>query len=343
MRLARVSAALTLGLLSNIASAIDASVSLTNADLTAFARGVRAQGTSGIDAWFLVDNLSRMLMSASQTDAQNALAVAKRHTAQCFIGRGNARPNRADYIVGYWKGDSGIATTVSPEDCLPYNPAQVSILNPPASAPPTTADWVITDGTQRMLILSSAQDAQDALTVVRRHTAQCFIGRGNQRAERQMFIADYWVGDTPFEGTVSREDCYRYDPSSLRTIEERQWTWKVIDPEFRVRTAGITFAGKLRVQYATAVTIIPFERLATVSFVASTSRLRLSVEATPVVVAVSGAGGPQTLGSINVGSYYSTSLGLRGVFQPTSGTITATPTNVSVQLLDGSMLVSGDA
>lgn len=49
------------------------------------------------------DGRSRMIMLDNEQDAEAALALAKRHKAQCFIGRDNQRPNRCSYIVRYWK------------------------------------------------------------------------------------------------------------------------------------------------------------------------------------------------------------------------------------------------
>jgi len=42
-------------------------------------------------------------MLDNEQDAKCALALAKNHTKQCFIGRDNRRPNRKDFIVLYWE------------------------------------------------------------------------------------------------------------------------------------------------------------------------------------------------------------------------------------------------
>lgn len=42
-------------------------------------------------------------MLDNEQDAKAALAMAKQHTSQCFIGRDNKRPNRKDYIIQYWQ------------------------------------------------------------------------------------------------------------------------------------------------------------------------------------------------------------------------------------------------
>ena len=40
---------------------------------------------------------------ADREDAEAGLEVAKRHTQICYIGKSNTRPNRADYVMTYWK------------------------------------------------------------------------------------------------------------------------------------------------------------------------------------------------------------------------------------------------
>jgi sphingomyelin phosphodiesterase len=57
----------------------------------------------GASGWLLTDGRSRMLTLDTRQDALDALALARRHTKHCFIGRGNARANRSSYIVAYWE------------------------------------------------------------------------------------------------------------------------------------------------------------------------------------------------------------------------------------------------
>lgn len=147
---------------------------------------------AGAIGWRLVETLASgqehwMLILDNQADATAALAVARRSTSSCFIGRGNTRPNRADYIVDYWKGKSGQATTIPAPDCIPYNKAGLKILDEGATG------WLLTDGSSRMLILDNQQDAKNALTLAQANSKQCFIGRSNARPNRRDYIVQYWL------------------------------------------------------------------------------------------------------------------------------------------------------
>jgi hypothetical protein len=140
----------------------------------------------GASGWLLTDGVSRMLILDNQTDAQNALALAQRHTEHCFIGRDNTRSNRLSYIVEYWDGSSGENTTISNEDCINYNENNLSIVDLGATG------WRITDGFSAMLILDNLDDANDALLLTQTFSEQCFIGRGNNRDNRLSYIVEYW-------------------------------------------------------------------------------------------------------------------------------------------------------
>jgi hypothetical protein len=127
-----------------------------------------------------------MLMLDNRADAERALALARMHTAHCFIGRDNRRPNRRDFIMEYWTGDSGIASTIPGEDCISYNSSSLRIENEGASG------WLLTDGSSRMVTLDNRADAEQAMGVASGSSRQCFIGRNNSRPNRKEYIVQYW-------------------------------------------------------------------------------------------------------------------------------------------------------
>lgn len=140
----------------------------------------------GKQGWLLTDGSSRMLMLDNQEDAENALALARGHTAHCFIGRDNNRAVRSDYIVEYWEGKSGQATKIGKEDCLSYQRAGLKIVDEGAKG------WLLTDGKSAIVLLDDQQDAERALALAKGYSQQCFIGRDNTRANRKDYIVEYW-------------------------------------------------------------------------------------------------------------------------------------------------------
>lgn len=143
----------------------------------------------GSIGWQLLEGSSHaMLLLDNQTDAQKALALAGRHTKMCFFGRNNSRTNRADYIVYYWRGSSEQQTTIPAEDCIPYDPAALRVVNA------GTIGWQLMEGASHaMLLLDTETDAKNALTWAKAFTKECFIGRDNQRTDRSKYIVGYWL------------------------------------------------------------------------------------------------------------------------------------------------------
>ena len=140
----------------------------------------------GAGGWLLTDGTSRMLMLDNRGDAGRAFALARMHTAHCFIGRDNRRTNRRDYIMEYWTGDSGLTATIQGEDCISYNSGTLEIRNEGANG------WLLTDGSSRMVMLDNRADAEQALGVASGSSRQCYIGRNNNRPDRKAFIVGYW-------------------------------------------------------------------------------------------------------------------------------------------------------
>lgn len=139
----------------------------------------------GANGWLLTDGSSRMLTLDNRADAARALALARTHTAHCFIGRDNRRPNRKDFIMEYWTGDSGLSGTIAREDCISYNPGSLQVRDEGAGG------WLLTDGRSRMATLDTRSDAEQALGVASGSSSQCFIGRSNSRPNRKDYIVQY--------------------------------------------------------------------------------------------------------------------------------------------------------
>ena len=61
----------------------------------------------GSDGWLLVRDdgmsLTSLQLLDTHADAEGALAVAKRFTAMCFIGRNNRRADHIRFVMVYWK------------------------------------------------------------------------------------------------------------------------------------------------------------------------------------------------------------------------------------------------
>ena len=80
-----------------------------------------------------------------------------------------------------------------------------------------------------MLMLANETDARNALALAQAHSAQCFIGRNNKRTNRRDYIVEYWIGQSALPAVhMTREDCQRYDPATLRIVDAAEQGWQLV-------------------------------------------------------------------------------------------------------------------
>jgi hypothetical protein len=136
--------------------------------------------------WVLADGSNNLLTLDNESDAQQALALARRFKSHCFLGRGNTRPNRSDYIIEYWEAPTRAPTVIDAEDCVRYDAGALRIAESGAQG------FVLTDGRSRLLAADTQKDAQKAWDIAQKHSMLCFIGRGNRRLNQRDYIVQYW-------------------------------------------------------------------------------------------------------------------------------------------------------
>lgn len=81
-------------------------------------------------------------------------------------------------------------------------------------------DWLLTDGTSRMMLFEDHEEAEQAKAIIEHYgmTRRCFVGRPDPSME--YFLVD---GEAP-EGSMADEDCVSFDPDALEIRPEgEQW------------------------------------------------------------------------------------------------------------------------
>lgn len=143
----------------------------------------------GAPGFELRSNAGRLKLLDTAQDAQNALSVARGFTQRCFIGQRTPRGCCTVDGTEYWKGGAGRAGPVSPEDCLGYNPNNLTIVQVNDA---NGTWWSLRDGSMWMEAYSTEAGAVRGLRMAQQHSSQCFIGRSNGRANRYAYILEYW-------------------------------------------------------------------------------------------------------------------------------------------------------
>jgi TPR repeat protein len=137
--------------------------------------------------WLLTDGRWSMQSFDNKADAEQALAMARRHTSRCYIGRDNRRSDHNAYIAQFWEGDSGIETDLSSSTgCFSYDPTQLKIVDQ------GSVGWVLSNERFGMQLFDNKEDAEEGLAAAKRYTHRCIIGTGNRRSNRLDYILEYW-------------------------------------------------------------------------------------------------------------------------------------------------------
>ncbi|MFY1695268.1 hypothetical protein [Solwaraspora sp. WMMA2101] len=106
-------------------------------------------------------------------------------------------------------GDGGPEVTAAAEDCVGYDPANLTIQQQGDA-------WLMRDGNHAIKNFATKVDAEDGVKVARNWTRICYIGRGNDRPDRHRYIITYFQDPSglPF-GPAPHFDCIPYDPAEL--------------------------------------------------------------------------------------------------------------------------------
>lgn len=106
----------------------------------------------------------------------------------------------------------------TPEDCVSYNPATITVSYADGSYTVESSDTIV------MRFVSQQDDTvqAQAKALAQRWTKHCYLGRGNTRTDqRGSYIFDYWRGASGMTPTIPGEDdiCSDYNRNNL-TVED---------------------------------------------------------------------------------------------------------------------------
>jgi hypothetical protein len=134
-------------------------------------------------------------------------------------GQGNGQGNGTGQNTASWP---------TPEDCVAYNPDKVAVTY-------ANGFYTVKDGTKVVLTVpgqSGDNTGDKALALTQRYKKHCYLGRNNNREERNSYIFDYWRDASGNKPTIADQDddCSSYNHNNL-TVEDmgNNDGWRVKD------------------------------------------------------------------------------------------------------------------
>lgn len=118
------------------------------------------------------------------------------------------------------------------EDCIAFDPTTLELER-------DGSRWVLTDGTNRMMVFDDEAEGRRSRAILRRYRAdrQCFVGRPDPS------LTYVLVGDAAPEGAVPTEDCVAFEPAALR-LDADGGRWLLTDGSNRMMAFDLEAEGQ---------------------------------------------------------------------------------------------------
>jgi hypothetical protein len=128
---------------------------------------------------------------------------------------------------GGGSGGGQAADWPSPEDCITYNPNNLTKRY-------EAGIWTINDGGIQVMRLHGGPSdnvGEKGLALAKRYRSHCFIGRNNHREEKYSYIFDYWRNSSGINSTIpdQEDDCSPYNRSNISVDEMGDDAYRVKD------------------------------------------------------------------------------------------------------------------
>ena len=113
------------------------------------------------------------------TVGEQGLALARRYKRHCFIGRGNSREEKGEYIFDYWRDGSGNTPSIPDENCSGYNRNNLTVEDMGSGH-----GWRVKDHDHVLQLFDNESDARNGKLVLAKYSRICFIDQGYDGLDR---------------------------------------------------------------------------------------------------------------------------------------------------------------
>lgn len=93
------------------------------------------------------------------------------------------------------------------------------------------------DPANPVLTLDTESDARRGLSLARAYKKHCYLGRTSRRPNKNLYLIEYWLEPTGAAAVVDGEQCFPYNRSALRVIENGAQGFSLADPPRRLLLA----------------------------------------------------------------------------------------------------------
>jgi hypothetical protein len=114
-----------------------------------------------------------------ETIGQQGLALARRYRKHCYVGRGNTREEKGEYVFDYWREPSGNTPSIPDENCSGYNRNNLTVEDMGSGH-----GWRVKDHDHVLQQFDNESDARNGKLVLSKYSRICFIDQGYDGLDR---------------------------------------------------------------------------------------------------------------------------------------------------------------
>ena len=118
-------------------------------------------------------------------------------------------------------------------DCVVYDPGSLKVHKLEGN----DGFAVAADPTSPVLTLDTESDARRGLSLARAYKKHCYLGRTSRRPNKNLYLIEYWLEPTGAAAVVDGEQCFPYNRTALRVIENGPQGFSLADPPKRLLLA----------------------------------------------------------------------------------------------------------
>ncbi len=124
----------------------------------------------------------------TRQDAAIMVAVAGRHTRQCFIGKAAKNAEATGHFVEFWQGNSGQSVKLpANRACVRYDSSRVTTRRV------STSRHEVRSGSVLLATLPTAADANRTKALAEGHNQHCVVGDKTTKRPAARFRGEYWL------------------------------------------------------------------------------------------------------------------------------------------------------
>jgi hypothetical protein len=127
----------------------------------------------------------------------------------------------------------GGAAPAGDGDCTVYDPGSLKVHKLDGNE----GFAVASDPANPILTLDNENDARRGLSLARAFKKHCYLGRTSRRPNKNLYLIEYWLEPTGAAATVDGEQCFPYNRTALRVIENGAQGFSLADPPRRLLLA----------------------------------------------------------------------------------------------------------